>query len=243
MEDRKMEMIRLITREKNLVSIIITSFNREKYIRDCLESILAQTYRDIEIILVDDCSTDRTLEIFYEFQREAIEKRPELKDRITAISLPWNIGYEGPLTLGMFLSRGEFIAIQDSDDLSHPERIEKQVNYLNANPEYELVGALYRSFKSYTDGKFVGLRRPVRWIKFNEDIYKVYERGGHCICHGTTLLRGTVFDQFGGFTRKYKKEADFEFLQKLIKNGVKANNLPEVLYYYRRHSGQMSRKK
>lgn len=122
-------MVELITREKNLVSIIVTSFNRENYIKECLESILAQTYRDIEIILVDDCSTDKTLEVFHEFQREAVEKRPEMKDRIIAISLPRNVGYAGPLTLGMFLSKGEFIAIQDSDDLSHPERIEKQVSY------------------------------------------------------------------------------------------------------------------
>lgn len=236
-------MIKLITREKNLVSVIITSFNREKYIRDCLESILAQTYRDIEIILVDDCSTDRTLDIFYEFQREAIKKRPEMKDRIVAISLPRNVGYAGPLTLGMFLSRGEFIAIQDSDDISHPERIEKQVNFLNSNPEYELIGTLYRPFKAYSNGKFIGLLRPARWIKYNESIYRAYKRGRHCISHGTTLFRGTVFDRFGGFTRNYGKKADLEFIKKLIKNGVKANNLPEVLYYYRRHSGQMSRKK
>jgi glycosyltransferase involved in cell wall biosynthesis len=234
-------MIKLITREKNLVSIIITSFNREKYIKDCLESIWAQTYKDIEIILVDDCSTDRTLEIFYEFQREAIEKRPEMKDRIIAISLPRNVGYEGPLTLGMFLSKGEFIAIQDSDDLSHPERIQKQVNYLTENPEYELVGTLYSAFSDYKDGKFIGLRRAARWIKFDQRIYRVYKRGGHCICHGTTLLKGTVFDRLGGFTRKYSKEADFEFIKKCIRNGVKANNLREVLYYYRRHPEQMSK--
>ncbi|WP_419887265.1 glycosyltransferase family 2 protein [Neobacillus niacini] len=232
----------MITREKNLVSIIITSFNREKYIKDCLESILAQTYRDIEIILVDDCSTDNTLQIFNEFKREAVEKRPEMKDRIISISLPRNVGYAGPLTLGMFLSKGEFIAIQDSDDISHSERIEKQVSYLIANPQYELVGTLFSSFFDYKNGKLIGLRRPVRWIKFNEEIYKVYKRGGHCICHGTTLFRGSVFDRLGGFTRRLGKEADFEFLQKCIKNGVKANNLPEVLYYYRRHPEQMSKK-
>jgi glycosyltransferase involved in cell wall biosynthesis len=238
-----MEMIKLITREKGLVSIIITSFNREKYLKDCLESIFAQTYRDIEIILVDDCSTDKTVEIFYEFQREAIEKRPEMKDRMIAISLPRNVGYAGPLTLGMFLSKGEFIAIQDSDDLSHPERIQKQVSYLNANPQYELVGTLFSSFFGYKNGKFSGLRHPVRWIKYDEEIYKAYEKGEHCICHGTTLFRGSVFDRLGGFTRRLGKEADFEFLQKCIKNGVKANNLPEVLYYYRRHPEQMSKQK
>jgi len=233
-------MYEMVTRIKNLVSIIVTSYNREKYIKACLDSILAQTYKDIEIILIDDCSTDRTLEIVNEFKKEAVKIRPDMKDRITVVSLPWNVGYEGPLTLGMFLSRGEFIAIQDSDDLSHPERIEKQVNYLTTNPEYELVGTIFAPFTDYKNGKFIGLRRPARWMRYDEQIYKVYRRGRHCICHGTTLLRGTVFDRLGGFTRKNSKEADFEFIQKCVLNGVKANNIPEVLYYYRMHPEQMS---
>jgi glycosyltransferase involved in cell wall biosynthesis len=233
-------MLDLVTRQKGLVSMIVTSYNREKYIKACLDSILAQTYKDIEIILIDDCSTDRTLEIVNEFQREAVKKRPDMKDRITVISLPWNVGYEGPLTMGMFLSRGEFIAIQDSDDLSHPERIQKQVNYLTANPEYELVGTIFQPFTDYKDGEFIGLRRPARWMRYDEKIYRLYKRGRHCICHGTTLFRGTVFDRLGGFTRKNSKEADYEFLKKCILNGVKANNIPEVLYYYRMHPEQMS---
>ena len=215
----------------------MTTYNRERYIYECLGSLAAQTYRDIEIIVVDDGSKDNTIEKMNTFKNDIAAVRPDLKDRILLLAFPRNVGYAGPLTAGMFLTRGEFIAIQDSDDLSHPDRIMKQVHYLKKNSEVGLVGTLYSDFMNETS-----LRpgKPATWIRFGEDIKKTYERGGHCICHGTILLRGSVFDRLGGYTRGHGEKADYEFVARCVLGGVRSENLPEVLYYYRRHHLQMS---
>lgn len=227
-------------RVPGLVSIIVTSYNREEYIKDCLRSLIAQTYKNIEVIIVDDCSTDRTIHMIDKFLEEEEFNDPDIKKRFIKVLLPRNMGYQGALTTGMFISKGEFIAIQDSDDLSDAQRIEKQVGYLKENKEYELVGTRYAGFSGETPDI---LEAPSKWIRYGEDIKRIYKGGGHCICHGTILFRGRVFDKLGGYTRKYGKAADYEFLKKCVLGNVKCNNIEDVLYYYRRHPQQMSKRK
>lgn len=224
-------------REDGLVSIVVPSYNRERYIRECLDSLAAQTYPDIEIIIVDDGSKDRTGDRVRDFVREVSGVRPGLEGRVVFLTLPRNVGYVGPLTMGMFLSRGEFIAVQDSDDLSHPERIQKQVHYLRSNRGVGLVGSQYSGFNK--DSSNIS-EKPASWIRYGEDILKTYKNGGHCICHGTILIRGSVFDRLGGYNRSQGKAADYEFIARCVLGGVRAANIPEVLYYYRRHAMQMS---
>ncbi len=239
---KKEEIYIIRKREKGLVSIIVTNFNRAEFLEECLESLLKQSYKNIEIIVVDDASTDTSSDLFCNFKKKVVDSNPEMRDRIMGVSLPRNVGYEGPLTIGMFLSRGEFIAIQDSDDLSHPERIEKEVNYLIEN-KLDLVGSLYAGFTNKIGDEFLNLEKPAKWIRFGtKEIKQIYEENGHCICHGTILFKGRVFDQLGGYTRKYRKEADFEFIRKCVLYGFNTDNIPEVLYYYRRHDQQMSKK-
>lgn len=226
-------------RIKNLVSIVIPAYNRENYIIESLESIVHQTYRDIEIIVIDDGSTDNTSKVVYEYIKKITAIDSSFQERVTLLTLPRNVGYAGALTIGMFMTKGEFIALQDSDDISHLERIERQVQHLRNNPKIDLVGTLYQGFK---DGHFDTKEKPSSWIRFGEEIKKSYKKNGHCICHGTVLLRGHVFDKLGGYTRKYSKAIDVEWLSKCVLNGVRSDNIPEVLYYYRRHSQQMSKK-
>jgi L-malate glycosyltransferase len=221
-----------IKRVQNLVSIVISCYNVSSYIGDCLDSIFGQTYKQKEVIIVDDHSTDGTYRVIEKWIKQ---KNPEFD--ITICQLPRNVGFAGALNTGYALSKGEYIAIHDADDISHPERIEKQVNFFKQNPDYDLVGTNYTSF---IDGNF-DEKKTVRWIKYGEDISLSYKKGKHCVCHGTLLVRGTVIDKIGGLTRKINGAEDYEFIAKCLENGYKVENLREELYYYRLHDKQRSR--
>ena len=71
-----------------------------------------------------------------------------------------------------------------------------------------------------------------------DNVKEIYSKGGHCVCFGTLLFQGKLFDKFGGLTRRLKGAEDYEFVTKILSSGV--DNLPEILYYYRHHSEQRS---
>ncbi|MFC4099881.1 glycosyltransferase family 2 protein [Paenibacillus xanthanilyticus] len=221
-----------------LVSIVMTVYNKRAYLEECLDSIRRQTYPNWELILVDDASTDGSYELA---ARWLDENEPLLSGGkgVYALRLPRNSGYAGAITAGMYLSKGAYIAIHDADDLSHPQRLEKQVAFLDAHPHIDLVGTNYEVFE---DG-YPERRMRANWLRYGEQIGKVYAAGGHCICHGTAMLRGELFDRIGGHTRRIEGAEDYEFIAKAIKPGARnVENLPEVLYYYRKHVQQRSRK-
>ncbi|PWW02835.1 glycosyltransferase involved in cell wall biosynthesis [Paenibacillus cellulosilyticus] len=220
-----------------LVSIVITVYNKLPYLSECLTSLLDQTYESWELILIDDASTDGSYEYVMNWLNN---NEPLLREGkgIYTLRLPRNTGYAGAITTGMYLAKGEYIAIQDADDLSHPARLAIQVRYLNHHPHIDLIGTNYEVFEDGLPNR----RMPVYWLKYGEQIGKVYEKGGHCICHGTVMFRGAVFDRIGGHTRRIEGAEDYEFIAKVIKPGARnVENLREVLYYYRKHPKQRSR--
>lgn len=210
-----------------MVSVVVPVYNREKYIEECINSLLAQSYHNIEIIIVDDSSTDNTVSII----KNICQKN------IILVELPRHVGFSGAVTIGLFMAKGEFIAMQDSDDTSHQRRIEKQVKFLLEQPEKDLVGSCYTFFEDtcHVNSGFSN------WIKFGDEIKKAYENGNHVICYGTILFRGNTFDRLGGLNRKLDLIEDYEFLSRYITNGVSVENIPEILYNYRIHPNQRSK--
>lgn len=114
-----------------LVSIVMATYNGEKYLREQLDSILQQTYRNFELIVVDDASTDETLSILYEYSA--------LDDRIHIFSAEKNIGLVANFERGLRLARGEFIALSDQDDIFRKDKIELLLATLKAHPKRDLV--------------------------------------------------------------------------------------------------------
>lgn len=222
-------------RVSGLVSVIVTNYNKSRYIKDCLNSLKRQAYKNIEIIVVDDRSTDRSVDIIRQWYRK---NRMRLSHRMVLIRLPRNVGYAGALNVGLYSAKGEFIAIQDSDDVSSIHRIEHQIAFLKSNSDIGLVGANYAVFRSRPPTGSKG----VSWIKYGDEIQQTYAKGGHCVCHGTILFRSVIFDQIGGPTRRFDGAEDYEFIAKCLAKGFKVENLPQVLYYYRRHAKQRSRR-
>lgn len=219
-------------REEGLVSVVIPCYNASSYIEECLNGLLSQTYKNIEVILVNDASTDHTVKIVEQWIEKTNPSFP-----IIICNLPVNTGFAGALNIGYFMSSGEYIAVNDADDISHPLRFEKQVNFLKENPDYDLIGTNYRSFTD--DNKENG--KEANWLYYGEDIRKIYAIGKHCVCHGTILFRGKVFDLLGGPTRRITGAEDYEFIVKFLNAKLKIDNLREVLYYYRVHEKQRSK--
>lgn len=222
-------------RKKGLVSIVVSNYNNEKYIEECLDSLVNQSYKNIEIIIVDDCSTDNSVEFIEKWMNEKIKELEKIHN-IILFKLPKNCGFAAAVTTGLYLASGEFIAMQDGDDISNKDRIEKQVKYLNSNENISIVGTDYLVFK---DG---GSKFNVEtFIKFGVDeIKNTFAKGLNAASHGTLLLRGEVFDKVGGLTRRLDGAEDYEFIVKLLPYGL--DNLNEKLYMYRSHDKQRSRK-
>ncbi|MNE39467.1 putative glycosyltransferase EpsE [compost metagenome] len=225
-----------------LVSVVIPCWNAAPFIADCLDSVASQTYPDIELILINDGSSDPSKSMIASWLATPAASRFTKEDRFNMLNLPYNIGYSGANTFGLFMARGEFIAMQDADDLSHPERISKQVAYMRVHPKIGLVGTNFAEF--WTDKpqvKFVP-----KWILYgHEEIKASYDKGKGAACYGSLLFHGHVFDEAGGLIRKlpWKRAVvghDKLFITRCLKQGFKIDNIPEILYYYRLHGTQMS---
>lgn len=222
-------------REVDLVSVVVTNYNNEKYIRACLDSILNQSYENIEIILVNDASTDKSINVINEWISDNQSKFNK-ENYITVIDLPRNVGFSGAVTTGLFACRGEFIAFHDGDDVSNENRIEKQVKYLKDSNSLNAVGCDYEVF---SDDSLEPVYK-LNGISFGvEEIKDIYSKGGHCVCYGTLLFKGEVFDKLGGLSRNLNLVEDYEYITKLLPFGI--DNLEHKLYYYREHDKQRSK--
>ncbi|MGN7479329.1 glycosyltransferase family 2 protein [Solibacillus silvestris] len=220
-------------RKEGLVSVVIPCYNAAPFIEDCLDGLKSQTYEKTEVILINDASTDHTQKI-----AEKWIKNSKAPFQTILCNLPVNAGFAGALTVGYFMSSGEYIAVNDADDISHPQRFEKQVDFLLKNPDYDLIGSNYQVFY---DPKLKEGGQKSNWLKYGDSIRKCYGEGGHCVSHGTILFRGKVFDMFGGPTRRIDGAEDYEFIVKFLNAKLKIENLKDVLYYYRDHDQQRSK--
>lgn len=221
-------------RKKNLVSIVVSNYNNENYIEECLNSLIRQTYKNIEIIIVDDCSTDNSRNVIESW----ISKRTnEEKSKIKFLKLIENTGFSGAVTAGMYLAKGEYIAMQDGDDLSKDNRIEIEVNHLKNNKDIKMVGCNYSIFSHSINEEILV---PNNVVFGRDKIKEDFANGNSPVSFGTILFRGEVFDEIGGLTRKLRGAEDYEFIAKSLVYGI--DNLNLVLYLYRKHEKQRSKK-
>ncbi len=216
-----------------LVSVVIPTHNRERYLRECLESLRKQTYRPLEIVIVDDHSSDNTENMVQDWLKQIGESSDF---SVAYYKLPRNVGFAQAQSMGYILSKGEFIANHDSDDISHPDRIQQQVQFLQLDDQYSLVGTNYEVFS--TD---FGKRTKAYLVRYDNNIVKCYREGHHCVCFGSLLFRRKVLERIGGLTTFMEGAEDYEFVARAIVQGFNVQNLRNVLYYYRQHDSQRSR--
>jgi len=194
------------------VSVIMAVYNGEKYLKSAIESILNQTVKNFEFILIDDGSKDRSLEIIKEFSKT--------DKRIKILKNPINIGLTKSLNKAIKYSTGNFIARQDVDDVSLPHRLEKQLYFLNNNPDYAFCGCngIIKENKDNLTNIF-----KFKEIKKNLIIQ-------NCFAHPSIFIRKSTFEKYGYYNEKFLYGQDYELWCRLIyKYQLKAINLPDQL--------------
>lgn len=199
-----------------LVSVFIPMFNSSQYIREALDSIINQTYNNLEIIIIDDGSTDKSVEIVKSYN----------DSRIRLIQNECNKGIPYTRNLGLKKAKGKYMAIMDSDDISYSTRIERQVEFMEKNNEVDVVGSFYEIF-GYKKSKTV----KAKYVFPDElAIFFLFSNG---ICNSTALVRlDTIRNNNITYNNNYFVAQDYDFWTQVSKIG-KLQIIPEVLVKYR----------
>ena len=197
------------------ISVVLPSFNGGQYLLPAVRSVLAQTFRDWELILMDDGSTDGSIQNVAALG----------DDRIRIVSDGTNKGLATRLNEGVMLARGDYIARMDADDLCFPERFEKQLAYLDANPDIDLIGAQIATFK-------VGEFSLVSSSPINHADICSKPWSGIRLAHPTWMGRTEWFRRFSYHLPEYVRAEDQELLLRAMSTSRYAN-LPDVLLAYR----------
>lgn len=198
------------------ISVVMSVYNGEKYLREAIQSIFRQTYQDFEFIIINDCSTDTTSEIIKSFN----------DPRIKVINNQENIGLTKSLNKGVKTTNGEYIARMDADDISLPHRFETQIKFLDENPEYALVGS---SFYQINDvGKTIALTGVLTGDADLCSGLKSHNRFGH----GSVLMRKAAFTECNGYNEEFEYTQDYDLWLRMSER-FKIANIEEPLYCWR----------
>jgi len=207
------------------VSVLLPVYNAEPYLRAAVESVLSQTFVDYELLAFDDGSTDGSLAILREY---------EAKDSRVRIFSRDNRGLVPTLNELIVLARGRYLARMDADDISRPQRFEKQVMFLDSNPDYVLIGGWVERMSAA--GQPIGVyRSPCSHEKIDAD----HLRGHLSICHASTMFRPAAVIKAGCYRDEFRDAEDLDLWLRLAEIGRIAN-LPEVVYQYRMLSSSLS---
>lgn len=200
-------------------------YNGEAYLKESIESILNQTFTDFEFIILDDCSTDNSAEIIKSYNDK----------RIVYVRNEKNLGLAASLNKGIRLAKGEYIARMDDDDISLPERFEKQVKFLDDNLEYGVVGAWIQVF-----GK---IKRINKFYSDTQKNFYIFLISKVMVSHPVVMFRKSImvdnnifYDEMFRAAQDYKLWNDLKYVTKIT-------NLQEVLLHYRVHENASTLKK
>lgn len=201
------------------VSVLMPVYNGERYLEAAIDSVLGQTMRDFEFIIIDDGSRDSSFRI--------IEHHATKEPRIRVIRLSHQ-GIVAALNKGIEESRGDFIARMDADDICFPKRLEKQVSYMLSHPDCVLLGTSRRNIDCY--GIPVGRHKVV--TKHEAILRKMLNSPGGTVSHPTAIMRADVLKDLGGYDPNCPVAQDVELFLRLAEHGA-IGNLPEPLLLYR----------
>jgi glycosyltransferase involved in cell wall biosynthesis len=197
----------------------MATYNKGPYLRQAIDSIVAQTFTDWELLVADDGSTDDTKRILAGYT----------DPRIHVLTLATNAGRSWARNLALAQACGRSIAICDSDDLSRPTRLERQVAFLDAHPEIGVVSGYIRAFSDAGESVMMFPLEP-------SAIHSRFERGKMGAAHGAAMVRRVCFDRLGGYINDLSYAEDFELFTRFSREYA-FQSLPEVLLDYRHELG------
>ena len=204
------------------VSVVMSVYNGEKYLRPAIESILNQTFSDFEFIIIDDGSTDESAAIINSYNDA----------RIRLIQQE-NKGLTLALNVGLRAARGKYIARMDADDISHPSRLARQLAYLSQHSEVGVLGTAVQiiddSGNASGKSRYPTSHEVIRWhLCFNDPIM-----------HPTVMMRRGVVIRAGGYNADMVTAQDYDLWRRLS-NVTRLANMNDVLLFLRRHKNSVS---
>ncbi|MBO5441446.1 MAG: glycosyltransferase [Alphaproteobacteria bacterium] len=203
------------------VSVLMPVYKTpEKYLREAIESILKQTYTDFEFLILDDCPEDNREEVISSYQDSRIKYFKNEK----------NLGISASRNKLIALAQGKYLAVFDHDDISLPERLEKEVAYLNAHPD---VGVVSSNMKTLIK------KRQTNHPTDNKAI-KIALMNGCCVIHTAAMIRKSVLlNNNIRYEEQFSPAEDYMLMIRLVGKTM-FHNLPDVLVYYRDFAGNTS---
>ncbi len=203
-----------------LVSILMPVYNTAPYLKEAMDSMLSQTFKDFELIVLNDCSPDNADEILDTYN----------DTRIVRYKGERNMGLSNVLNAGMDMARGKYIARMDSDDISLPNRLEIQVKYMEEHPDIDLCSCGMKMFGAKDD----------TWVRDSDpEKVKVTALFFSPILHASSIWRKESFDKHSlRFRQEMVPAEDYDMWCRALSKGLKLVNLPNVLYRYRIHPRQ-----
>jgi len=208
------------------VSVNMPVYNVEPYVRESIESVLSQSFEDFELIIVDDGSTDGSLDVVRSFNDK----------RIKIIQNEKNMGLVYTRNKLVRESCGEFIAVLDSDDIATVDRLKIQYEFLKENPKYAVVGGWLKTIRS--NGAHFG--NVWRYIT-DPDQLPVRLLFGNQIAHSAVMMRRNILDE-SPYKAEFPVGQDYDLWVRLSQKH-KIINLPELFYYYRQHQNSVTKSK
>jgi glycosyltransferase involved in cell wall biosynthesis len=210
---------------KPTISVMMPVYNAKRYVAEAIESILGQTFRDFEFLIIDDGSTDGSLEII---------KRYAARDvRIRLWSGP-NVGYAPRLNEMLALARGDLVARMDADDVSFPDRFARQLEFLRDHLDVDVVGGARENIDS--KGHFLCVNREV---EDHNDIQSQLLNGICPISHPSVVMRRNAVLAVGGYRPEMMPSEDADLWMRMGERGRLAN-LADVVVRYRVHDASVS---
>lgn len=212
-----------VAKTRPLISVLMSVYNEEAFLNEAIDSILAQTVQNFELIIVNDCSNDRTGEILHGYT----------DPRIHVIKNKENKGLTANLNRAIEEAGGVYIARMDGDDIAHKDRFEKELDYLKKHPELQLISCRTETFGNEQlcsdiqgDSEYLRCRMLVRPV----------------LAHPGFMARGEVFRELGyRYDESFRQAQDYELAARLSRSHA-IGICPEILLAYRSHKGQVSQK-
>lgn len=203
-----------------MVSVLMPVYKTAPYLREAMDSVLSQTFTDFELIVLNDCSPDNAEEILDTYDDVRIVRNKGVK----------NVGLSNVLNVGIEMARGKYIARMDSDDISLPNRLQIQVDYLEAHTDVDLASVGMRLFGA----------KEGTWIReINPEKVKIEALFHSPVLHASSVWRKDSFEKQGlRFRQETVPAEDYDLWTRAMLKGLKLVNLPEVLYEYRIHEAQ-----
>lgn len=200
----------------------MTVYNGMPWLAEAVDSILAQTYEDFEFVIVNDGSTD-----------DSVDYLNQLKDSRIRVMHQENGGTAVASNAGLAWCRGEFLARMDADDIAVPDRFEKQIRFLRENPDVGLVGSNIIPLGQRKAGSVIQLASE------HDEIYRQLLAGHHALCHPAIMMRTGLLKRLGGY---WKLQGMFDAWDMFLRMGEVSRlaNIAEPLLKYRIHTGSIN---